>query len=76
MAILFSFIKRRIIIKNFVESQFKYCPIVWLFHNRRTNNKTDRLHEKTRRIFYDNDVSTFDQLLDMDKSFCIYHQNI
>ena len=25
---------------------------------------------------YDDDVSTFDQLLDMDKSFCIHHQNI
>ena len=28
------------------------------------------------RIVYDDDVSTFDQLLAMDKSFCIHHQNI
>ena len=28
------------------------------------------------RIVYDNDVSTFHQLLAMDKSFCIHHQNI
>ena len=75
IATLFSFNKRRIIFKNFVESQFKYCPIVWLFHSRHTNNKIDRLHEKTCRIVYDIDVSTFNQLLDMDKSFCIHHQN-
>ena len=28
------------------------------------------------RIVYDDDTSTFDQLLAMDKSFCIHHQNI
>ena len=61
--------------KAFVESQFKYYPIVWMFHSQHTNNKINRLHERAFRIVYD-DVSTFDQLLVMDKSFCIHHQNI
>ena len=73
---LLSFNKRRTLFKAFVESQFKYCPIVWMFHSRRTNNKINRLHERALRIVYDDDVSTFDQLLAMDKSFCIHHQNI
>ena len=47
-----------------------------MFHSRRTNNKINRLHERALRIVYDDDVSTFDQLLAMDKSFCIHHQNI
>ena len=68
--------KRRTLFKAFVESQFKYCPIVWMFHSRRTNNKINRLHERALRIVYDDDVSTFDQLLAMGKSFCIHHQNI
>ena len=76
MAHLLSFNKRRTLFKAFVESQFKYCPIVWMFHSRRTNNKINRLHERALRIVYDDDVSTFDQLLAMDKSFCIHHQNI
>ena len=38
--------------------------------------KTNRLHERALRIVYDDDVSTFDQLLALDKSFCIHHQNI
>ena len=76
MANLLSFNKRRTLFKAFVESQFKYCPIVWMFHSRRTNNKINRLHERALRIVYDDDVSTFDQLLAMDKSFCIHHQNI
>ena len=76
MAKLLSFNKRRTLFKAFVESQFKYCPIVWMFHSRRANNKINRIHERALRIVYDDDISTFDQLLAMDKSFCIHHQNI
>ena len=28
------FKKRRILFKAFIESQFKYCPLVWMFHGR------------------------------------------
>ena len=76
MAKLFSFNKRRTRVKAFLESQFKYCPIVWMCHSRRTNKKINRLHERALRIVYDDDVSTFDQLFAMDKFFCIHHQNI
>ena len=47
-----------------------------MFCSRRTNNKINRLHERALRIAYDDDASTFDQLLAMGKSFCIHHQNI
>ena len=76
MANLLSFNKRKTLFKTFVDSQFKYCSIVWMFHSWRTNNKINRLHERALTIVYDNDVSTFHQLLAMDKSFCIHHQNI
>ena len=73
---LFSVKKRGTLFKAFVESQFKYCPIVWMFHGGRSNSKINKLHERALRIVYDDEVSTFDQLLAMDKCFCIYHQNI
>ena len=76
MTNLLSFSKRRILFKAFVESQFKYFPIVWMFHSRCTNSKINRLHETALRIVYDDNVSTFDPLLTMDESFCIHHQNI
>ena len=47
-----------------------------MFHGRRTNNEINRLNEGALRIVYDDDVSTFAQLLDMDKSLCLHHQNI
>ena len=27
-----SFKERRILMKTFVESQFGYCPVIWMFH--------------------------------------------
>ena len=31
--------KRRIVFKAFVESQFQYCSLVWMFHSRILNNR-------------------------------------
>ena len=76
MAKFLSFDKRRTLFKAFVESKFKCCSIVWMFHSRRTNNKFNSIHERALSVVYDDDVSTFDQILAMDKSFCIHHQNI
>ena len=76
MANSLSFKKGRTLFKAFVGSRFKYSPNVWMFHSRRTNNKIKRLTETALRIVYDDDVLTFHQLIAMDKSFCIHHQNM
>ena len=76
MAKLLSFNKRKKLFKAFEESQFKYCQIVWIFHSQRTNNKINRLDEIVLRNVSGDDISTFDQLPAMDKSFCLHHQNI
>ena len=49
MGKLLSFNKRRELFKAFVEFQFKYCPIVWMFHGRRSKKKINRLHERALR---------------------------
>ena len=76
MVTLLSFNKRRARFKAFMESQFTYCPIILMFHNRHTNCKINRLHEWALGTVYDDKVSTFDQLLAIDKSFCIHYQQI
>ena len=44
--------KKRIIMKSFIESQFGYCPLIWMFHSRGLNNKINRIHERALRITY------------------------
>ena len=38
--------KKRIIMKSFIESQFGYCPLIWMLHSRGLNNKINRIHER------------------------------
>ena len=68
--------KRRIIMKAFIESQFGYCPLLWMFHSRSLNNKINRIHERALRIAYNDKSSNFQELLDKDNSVTIHHRNI
>ena len=44
--------QRRNITEAFVESQFGYCPLIWMFHSRGLNNKINRIHERALRITF------------------------
>ena len=62
--------------KTFIRSQFNYCPLVWMFHNRTLNNKINKLQERALRIAYKDDNSSFQELLDKDNSVTIHHKNL
>ena len=68
--------KLKIIMKAFIESQFGYCPLVWMFHSRTLNNRINRLHERALRLAYKDRKSSFGELLELDKSFTIHHRNL
>ena len=68
--------KRKMLLRAFIESQFSYCPLIWMFHSRTLNNKINRLHEKALRIVYGDYKSKFDELLEKDGSFSLHHRNI
>ena len=66
--------KLRLLMRAFVTSQFQYCPLVWMFHSRKMNNKINRLHERALRIAYKDYTSSFVSLLEKDRYVTI-HQN-
>ena len=56
--------QRTIIMKTFIESQFGYCPLIWIFHGNRTlNNTMNNIQERALRLVYTDYRSTYDQLL-------------
>ena len=73
MAKSFSFNKRQTIFKAFVESQFKCieCLIIDI-----PTKKIKALFQRVLRIISDDNASTFGQLVDKERSFCIHPQNI
>ena len=50
--------KKRLIMKAFIESQFGYCPLVWMFCSRTMNARINRIHVRALRIVYNDLVST------------------
>ena len=70
------FNKLRLLFKTFFDSQFKCCPLTWMFHSRTTSNKINKLHERALRLVYGDYGSTFEELLEKDNSFTVHHYNI
>ena len=55
--------QRRLIMNAFIFSQLGYCPLEWMFHSRKLNNRINNIHERALRIVYRDYESTFQQLL-------------
>ena len=60
----------------FFKSQFRYCPLIWMCHNRTTNRKINSPHERCLRIIYNDKQSSFNMLLEKDSSVSIRDRNI
>ena len=50
--------QRRILLKTFIDSQFGYSSLIWMFHSRRINSKTSYLHERSLRTVYKDNYSS------------------
>ena len=68
--------KLRLITNAFFSSQFGCCPLVWMFHNRRYNNKINLLPERMLSIVCKDYKSSFAEFLSKDKSFTVHHKNV
>ena len=47
-----------------------------MFHNRIKNNEINRLHERYLRLLYGGKMSSFEKLLEQDKSVTIRTRNL
>ena len=68
--------KLRILVSAFIESQFNYCPLVWMFQLKTINNKINKLHARALRLIYRDRYYTFEELLEKDESFSIHERNL
>ena len=67
-----TFDQRRLILNSFIKSHFSYCPIVWMFHSRKLNERINHIHERTLRIVYKDFNSSFQDLLMEDNPLNIH----
>ena len=68
--------RKKILMNAFFNAQLNYCPLTWMFHSRKLNNKIKRTHEKCLRIVYNDNTSSYEELLEIDNSISGHHRNM
>ena len=71
------FPKRKVLMKAFITtSQFSYFPLIWMFHSRTLNNRINNIHERSLRLKYKDNQSSFKEFLEKDHSVTVHHKNL
>ena len=68
--------QKRLILNSLVKSQFSYCPLVWTFFSRTSNNMINKVHERALRVLLNDHESDFEILLQINNGVCNHHRNI
>ena len=64
--------KLELTMTSFVMSHFSYCPLVWMFHDRKTYNNINKIHERALRIIHKDSTSNFENLLIKSNSVSVH----
>ena len=54
----------KLIMSSFTKSQFRHCPLVWMFCSRTSMNMLNYIHEKCLRLITNDYYSNFNELLE------------
>ena len=57
-------------------SAFKYCPLIWMFCNKTSNNQINKIHKRSLRLVYEMQDANFEDLLLKDNSWNVHESNI
>ena len=68
--------RKRLLMGAFVESQFSYCPLLWMFCSKAVNDKINSVHRRALQIVYLDYTSSFEDLLKRDGSVTVHQRNI
>ena len=68
--------KLKTVMNAFILSQFSYCPVIWMFHDRSVHNKINKIEERALRIAFKDISSKFGDLLMKAPSVAIHQRNL
>ena len=55
--------ERKKLINSFINSQFTYCPLIWMFSWKECYKRINKIHESSLRLILNGHESSFDSLL-------------
>ena len=57
-------------------SHFSYCLLIWMFHDRKSYNKINKIHETALRIIHKDATSNLEGPLIKSNSVFVHHRNL
>ena len=68
--------KRQVLFRRIIKSQFSYCPLIWIFCSRKSNNLIKKIHKRSLRIVTNDKNSIFEDLLKSNNQFNVHQRNL
>ena len=68
--------KLRLLMNSFIKSQFSYCPLIWMLHDRGLNSKVNKIQERALRTVYKDSHADYEALLKFDNAVSIHQRNL
>ena len=59
-----------------IKSQFNYCPLVWMFCSRKSNNLVSEVQERALRLTYKDNENSFQTLLYENNETSVHQRNL
>ena len=70
------FEQKKLLFKSFIQSQFNYCPLIWMFCNKTSIQKINKIHERSMRLILNDYSSDFNTLLEHCNDISIHQRCI
>ena len=67
--------KAKLLGNAFIDSQFNYAPLIWMFCHKATYLKMQKIHHKYLKVIYQSDAS-YDDLLQLDNSVSLPQRHL
>ena len=61
---------------SFINSQFNYAPLVWMFAGKTSINKICKTHYRTLQVIHNDYQKSYDELLDINKDIKIHQKHL
>ena len=67
--------KAKLLGDDFIDSQFNYVPLIWMFCHKATYLQIQKIHHKSLKVIYQSHVS-YDDLLQLNNSVSIHQRHL
>ena len=68
--------KGKILYNTFVMSKFNYCPLIWMYHGKTSNNRIDPVQKRALRILHNDFNMSFEVLLSRTDERKVHIKNL